>query len=406
MNDNLTLEQRAKRLAKYIESISGYQPAEEFMQIVDNDPALEALSKREVRKSADAVERALQGSKLSAQDLFQAEATVHKTKRPSHKIQDNKFAPFFGEVTMEIPLCITVSLDGAKPTGSLATVDDGSDDNAVAECTSSGYDVGFLSKPVPTPLLTDDIADDAFRLRGSHQIPYTHFSVCQSKSRTLPRLVAWDVDGGRLKQIPQGNNSRSDRRVPDEFQADNALYRSNPYNRDHIARRADLNWGSLCEARQANSDSFFYTNIAPQHEKFNQSSRAGLWGELENAIFEDVEVKDIKISVMGCPVFRDDDPEHRGVQIPRDYWKLISFCDTAYGQFNVSAYILSHNEFVPTESLELDAFHLNQISLSKLSEETELNFDDLLAFDTFGDSHQSVSGSGVREVKGRDDIVA
>ena len=317
-----------------------------------------------------------------------------------------------GEVTMEIPLRITVSLGGAEPTGScganrtgsLATVDDDSDDSAAAESTGSGYDVDFLSESVPTPQLTDDIADDAFRLDGSHLIPYTHFSVCQSKSRTLPRFVAWNVDGGRLKRVPRVN-FRRDCRVPDEFQADNALYRRNPYDRGHIARRADLNWGSLREARRANSDSFFYTNIAPQHEKFNQSSRAGLWGELENAIFDDVEVEDIKISVMGGPIFRDDDPEHRGVQIPRDYWKLIAFRDTSDGQFKVSAYILSQKEFVPTEVLELDAFHLYHTSLSKLSEETELNFDDLLSFDTFSGSHESVSGSGVREVEGRDDLV-
>ena len=97
VSNSLTLEQRAKRLAKYIESIAGDQPADEFVQIVDDDPALETLSKREVRQSTDALERAVQGSKLSAQDLFHAEAIVHKTKRPSHKIENNKFEPFSGE---------------------------------------------------------------------------------------------------------------------------------------------------------------------------------------------------------------------------------------------------------------------------------------------------------------------
>jgi endonuclease G len=327
--------------------------------------------------------------------------------RPSKHGSSNPVASSSGGVTLEIPLQITVSLGGEQLAVDSANVcgDNMHDSGSETESTGSGYDADFLSESVPTPALTDGIADDAFVFDGSHLIPYTHFSVCQSKSRTLPRFAAWNIDGSRIKRVSRGNNFRRDRRVPDEFQADNALYRSNPYDRGHIARRADLNWGSMREARRANSDSFFYTNIAPQHQNFNQSSRAGLWGELENAIFEDVDVEDLKISVMGGPIFRDDDPEHRGVPIPRDFWKLIAFQDTTDDQFKVSAYILSQKEFVPTEVLELDAFHLYHTSLSKLSEETQLSFEELLAFDTFSDSRESVSGSEVREVVGRENLV-
>lgn len=312
-----------------------------------------------------------------------------------------------GEVSIELPLRITISLGDPSSIpggqGGSGTAQNFSADQT--ESVGQGYDAGFLSETVPTPELSDGIASDAFEVDGSHLIPYTHFSVCQSKSRTLPRFVAWNIDGDNLVSVDRGNNFRRDPRVPDEFQADNALYRHNPYDRGHIARRADLNWGSRSEAERANSDSFFYTNIAPQHQSFNQSSRHGLWGELENAVLEDVDVEDIKVSVMGGPIFREDDPEHRGVKIPRDFWKLIAFRDTADNEFKVAAYILSQREFVPTETLELDMFRLYQTSLSKLGEETDLDFDALVGFDTFTSDTESVDGSGVREIKGREDLL-
>ncbi len=316
-----------------------------------------------------------------------------------------------GEVTIEIPLRISVSL-GAPNSGLSYNVCSGDkpctgSDIAGAEVESigQGYDEGFLSETVLTPELVAEIADDVFEVDGSHLIPYTHFSVCQSKSRTLPRFVAWNIDGGKLISVDRGNNFRRDPRVPNEFQADNALYRRNPYDRGHVARRADLNWGPRREAERANSDSFFYTNITPQHQSFNQSSRHGLWGELENAVFKDIKVEDLKVSVMGGPIFREDDPEHRGVKIPRDFWKLLAFRDTADGEFKVAAYVLSQKEFVPTEVLELDVFRLYQTSLSKLGQETQLNFDGLSDFDTFTSDTEAVSGSGVREVIGREDLL-
>ena len=333
--------------------------------------------------------------------------TVNKSKR------DKSSAPSLGssgEVSIELPLRITISLGEPNSIpGGQGGSSNKSDHNLNADRTESvgqGYDADFLSETVPTPALSDGIADDAFEVDGSHLIPYTHFSVCQSKSRTLPRFVAWNIDGGNLISVDRGNNFRRDPRVPDEFQSDNALYRHNPYDRGHVARRADLNWGAQSEAERANSDSFFYTNIAPQHELFNQSRRHGLWGKLENAVLEDVDVENIKISVMGGPIFRDDDPEYRDVQIPRDFWKLLAYRDTADGEFKVAAYILSQREFVPTEVLELDMFRLYQASLGKLSEETSLNFDALTDFDTYTGDTETVSGAGVREIKGREDLFA
>ncbi|MGV8857428.1 DNA/RNA non-specific endonuclease [Rhodoglobus sp.] len=91
--------------------------------------------------------------------------------------------------------------------------------------------------------------------------------------------------------------------VPTAAILGNELYVRNPLDRGHLARRADLTWGELGDAQQANRDSFSFTNIAPQMDDFNQSSRQGLWGRLEDALYEDVDVDDLRVSVMAGPVF-------------------------------------------------------------------------------------------------------
>jgi endonuclease G len=265
-----------------------------------------------------------------------------------------------------------------------------------AAAAPKGYNPHFLSEAAPTPKLTASQSSDAFKLDGSPLVPYMHFSVCQSKARRLPRFVAWNIDGKRLKKISRnGIGFKLDPRINAKFQVGNELYKNNKLDRGHVARRADLCWGPLAEAKKANVDSFFYTNITPQHEAFNQSSKAGLWGELENAIFEDVDVEDLKISVMGGPIFRDDDTEFRGVPLPREFWKLIAFQDSADGEFKVRAYVLTQRDLLTDlEALELDPFRLFQVSLGDLRVETKLNFQALAAFDTHG------AGAGPEAVGG------
>ena len=109
--------------------------------------------------------------------------------------------------------------------------------------------------------------------------------------------------------MKRSNNFQIDGRPLAKFQAGDEIYKDNKLDRGHIARRADLGWGPLEEAKRAESNSFFFTNIAPHHQRYNQSRRAGLWGQLEDAIYEDVDVENLRISVMGGPIFSEDDPE-------------------------------------------------------------------------------------------------
>lgn len=240
---------------------------------------------------------------------------------------------------------------------------------------ASGYDPAFLGEPVPAPAPARD-AD-------APVLPYVHFSVTMHLQRRLAWSVAWNIDGLRFQPgIARSSRFFLDTRLTDEQQAGEAVYRDNDLDRGHIARRADLLWGTFDEAKQANRDSFTFTNITPQMAGFNQSSRGGVWGQLENGVLDLETLVDRRISVFGGPVLADDDPWYRDlVQVPRDHWKVVVYR---------VADALRSKAFLLTQDLDglrtayLDAFRTYELSLAALAARTGLSFDGLPGADDAG----------------------
>lgn len=243
-----------------------------------------------------------------------------------------------------------------------------------------GFDWNFLGKTVRPPYpVRDEVMEDILKVKGKHVIHYTHFSLIMSKSRKFASWVAWNIDGGNIKIVSRKNIPFTrDPRLPDHAQVGNELYEFNPLDRGHIARRAELCWGTRAEAERANKDSFYYTNMAPQHERFNQSKKAGLWGRLENAIFEGGKILDLKMSVMAGPVFKSNDQTYRNIKIPREFWKVVSYVDEGTRQLKCFSFILSQSDLISgMEGLDLDDFDLYRVPLHEITARTGLEFKDL-----------------------------
>jgi DNA/RNA endonuclease G (NUC1) len=130
-------------------------------------------------------------------------------------------------------------------------------------------------------------------------------------------------------------------------------------------------WGPTQEAKKANKDSFFFTNITPQMDDFNQSTKQGLWGRLEDAVLADVDVDDLKVSVYGGPVFHEDDRLFRNVRVPREFWKVIAFVQN--GVLRASAFLLTQN-IVVTEALDLDEFRVFQVAVTEVEARARFQF--------------------------------
>jgi endonuclease G, mitochondrial len=272
-------------------------------------------------------------------------------------------------------------------------------DVAARAAASAGYDERFLSTPVAVPTLTPDLAGDAVEVDGDPVVPYTHFSLTMSTSRRLARWVAWNVDGGALRRLARTDDFRLDPRVPADAQVGEELYADNRLDRGHLARRADLTWGTAAEAAQANTDSFFFTNIAPQLDSFNQAARWGLWGRLEDALYEAVTVDRLRISVFGGPVLRDDDRVYRDVMIPREFWKVIAWEED--GALSARGFLLTQ-DLDPLEGIDLGELETYQVPLAAITARTGVVLDPSLTALT---GPADVESAGARLVTSEEDVV-
>ena len=240
-----------------------------------------------------------------------------------------------------------------------------------------GYAPAFLGSEVVLPAAaTAEINDDLLIVAGATVLAYTHFSLAMSRSRRFARWVAWNIDGSALRKLSRSSiDFRRDERLPDEAQVGDELYRNNALDRGHLARRADLLWGSLAEARRANEDSFFFTNITPQHEGFNQSGAGGIWGQLEDAVFAEVELADLRVSVMGGPILAEHDPVYRGVALPKRFWKILYYREVGDPEVRARGYVLTQEDLLsPLEALELPEFSVYEVPIGQIGEMTGLRF--------------------------------
>lgn len=282
----------------------------------------------------------------------------------------------------------------------------------VLQGAAAGYDPEFLGLPVPVPEpVSGAVKTDLAKIEGRHQVDYTHFSLALSRSRRFARWVAWNIDGHATHRLPRkGIPFKKDPKVPADLQVGNELYAGNRLDRGHIARRQDLLWGTLEEARRANVDSFYYTNMTPQHEGFNQSGAGGLWGELENQIYADAEVHAARLSVMGGPILRTTDKLYRGIRIPRDFWKIVYFRESATGPLRAKAFVLTQQDLLSQiELLELDEFRVYEVPLSRLAELTGLGFAAGSAPESLPEIHAAAeevtAAGGVRLVRSAHEIL-
>lgn len=239
-----------------------------------------------------------------------------------------------------------------------------------------GYSPDFLGPVIRVPRISAEYRNDIYKLKNAQVIHYTHFSLALSVSRRLAYWVAWNIDGGRLKKISRkGIKFVLDTRIPNQYQMGNEVYAGNRLDRGHIARRADLLWGTQIEARQANLDSFTFTNITPQMDNFNQAAREGVWGQLEDAVFENVEVDNLRVSIFGGPVFYADDRLYRTVQVPREFYKVLAYVEG--GILKAKGFLMTQN-INPLTVLELEAFKVYQVTLEEVEQRGSFTFPKIL----------------------------
>lgn len=99
--------------------------------------------------------------------------------------------------------------------------------------------------------------------------------------------------------------------------SDSTDYWNSGYDRGHLAASADFKWN-----RKALSESYFYSNIIPQHPQLNQ----GAWNKLEMQVRE-WAIDNSELIVVTGPVLKDELPKiPQGsfkVSIPEYIYKIV-----------------------------------------------------------------------------------
>ncbi|MBY5721774.1 hypothetical protein HFO33_35370 [Rhizobium leguminosarum] len=260
----------------------------------------------------------------------------------------------------------------------------------------NGYAADFLPVAVPLPSL----GPNALR-HGTHAkvtgatddvLRYQHFSLVLNANpkRKMAFFTAVNIDGARWTNLTRGNDVWFyDPRVPEELQNGDELYGNEPgpsknyFDRGHLVRRLDPVWGDIREAKQANDDTFQWTNCSPQFWGFNQG--ADLWQGLENFLLYNTDDEDVRASVFSGPVFRSDDEEHRGILIPQFFWKVIAVVDRN-GSLYTSAYMVSQQDYaldIPFERLPVGPNSTKpgqnfQVPVTKIEQDTGIIFADVV----------------------------
>jgi endonuclease G len=299
-------------------------------------------------------------------------------------------------ISITVPLHITLKLGGAasvQPQAdklfdeSLESVSFEGGEEAISidpdYSDRTGYSPIFLgtgARRVPLPKLSDELMEKvAIKKNASgadaHVIPYHHYSVVMNKERRLAFFTAVNIDGRvhyRIKRDP--DKWFYDPRIEKSAQTGNEAYASNPLDRGHLVRRLDPAWGkSEAIAKVANDDTFHFTNCAPQHEDFNQNKAT--WAGLEDYVLDNADAEDIKISVFSGPVFSESDFEFQGVQLPKQFWKVVVMAKPSQ-KLSATAYLLSQESLI--EGLEgvfsFGEYKTYQVPVTRIESLTGLDF--------------------------------
>lgn len=386
-----------KEIPDYVTELSDHRPVLVRLSLKGDQPHHEELNVREAKRLPDSLRDKLSvldpnagvgGARPSLDDMKRTEASLNVPFRITISGDD---ISFYAHISAQ-------QLSASLPQASAGIVEE-----AVSidpdYSNRHGYDPNFLgtgTKKIPLPQLSSTMKARAAinqEANGADKyvLPYHHYSVVVNKERRLAFFTAVNIDGSisyRIKR--EADKWFFDRRLDKDEQTGNEVYANNPLDRGHLVRRLDPAWGESKElAKIANDDTFHFTNCTPQHHDFNAGNT--LWAGLENYILNNADALDFKVSVFTGPVLSEKDDAYRGVQLPRQFWKVAAMVKDD-GKLSATAYLLSQEEliqgigeeaFMPEdkEAFSYGAYKTFQVPVRRIEKLTGLSFGQLRNFD-------------------------
>jgi endonuclease G, mitochondrial len=270
----------------------------------------------------------------------------------------------------------------------------------------AGYDPHFLGDgefAVPLPTLGPGleeltvVVDENDPGMEKYLLKYTHFSITMHQDRKMALFTVSNIDGDQSRKIKRQRDVWGfDPRIPEAFQIGNQLYQGNDLDRGHLVRRLDPAWGTPSAAKQAEQDTFFFTNCTPQHAGFNQR----LWLQLEDYLLNSADTRNFKACIFTGPIFTEEDRPYRGALLPLAYWKVAVMIHDQRDVLTATAYIMSQKDLLSRLEFVFGQFKTYQVSIEEIERRTNLDFGDLKRFDPLGQQE----AAGIRELVGSEDL--
>lgn len=267
-----------------------------------------------------------------------------------------------------------------------------------------GYNPDFLGINIPLPQPKKELEKQIARLKNDQiELKYFKHSVIFNAVTRMPVISAVNVEGDasqRLDKSKRKDDWLRDKRIDIECQLTDKFYSGSKFDKGHMSRFEDANWGTNKEeALQNGIYTCFYTNACPQVIALNRAG--GLWGKLEKAVLEKGIKKEkdelAKMTVFNGPIFNEDkDRIFKGIKIPMEYFKIILWLNDE-NKLKATAFKLSQENLVDEirfdesmrideEALDIDKdvkFKNYQCSIKSLSQLTKIDFKFLEKYDTF-----------------------
>jgi len=228
--------------------------------------------------------------------------------------------------------------------------------------TRGGYNPDFLAKSmrVDLPALGDSLEEAAAQLlkpraKNKYVLDYHNYSLVMHHKRRLAIYTAANVDFAGRYDLPRPSDVwREDPRIPAEAQLTNFYYAGNKFDRGHLTRREDLEYGKTYqEALASAADTCHWTNCTPQHERFNQNKE--LWQGIERHVYENaIRASSFKAQVLTGPILEEDDPvwdRFPKIMYPVRFWKVVAAVN-ASGKLFATAFILDQSETIGRFGIE------------------------------------------------------
>lgn len=162
------------------------------------------------------------------------------------------------------------------------------------------------------PAVRDVEAENILQRKG--------FTLSYNAERGVPNWVAWELNAEKLAdRVSRAAHFYPDPDLPPAQAVETLDYSNSGWDRGHMCPAADNKWDA-----QAMRESFYMTNICPQHHNLNR----GDWKELEDNCRRWVEETGGPVYIACGPVFygkaapRFIGKEHR-VQVPDAFFKVV-----------------------------------------------------------------------------------